>query len=219
MKATFLFATLFLASAIATPQESSALVLDEWQHEVRGNGPVILFIHGGIIAGTPESFLSQEALSEYQLVTYNRRGYSGSPPESGPADNYIPRHAADAAALLQELGIDEAHVVGHSSGGTIALQFAISYPHLVKSLVLLEAVVPVQEDPSNAQQREEMQAEALIQEGNFVADLDIFMENAAGLPEWRSQNTPAQVRQAEAYAPTFFTFEAAAFGYWAAPQG
>ena len=47
-------------------------------------------------------------------------------------------HAADAAALLDHLGIRRAHVAGHSTGAIIALQLAVDRPDLVHSLALLE---------------------------------------------------------------------------------
>ena len=47
-------------------------------------------------------------------------------------------HAADAAALLDHLGIARAHVVGHSSGAAVAAQLALDEPDRVATLVLLE---------------------------------------------------------------------------------
>ena len=47
-------------------------------------------------------------------------------------------HAADAAALLDHLGIARAHVVGHSSGAAVAAQLALDEPDRVATLALLE---------------------------------------------------------------------------------
>jgi pimeloyl-ACP methyl ester carboxylesterase len=46
--------------------------------------------------------------------------------------------------LLRELAIERAHIVGHSSGGLIALQLALDHPELVRSLALLEPALPVE---------------------------------------------------------------------------
>jgi pimeloyl-ACP methyl ester carboxylesterase len=216
-----LVATSVLTSTVAIPQQSSAPAPQEWHRDDRGNGDAVLFIHGGIIAGTPEDFLSQESLRNYRLVTYNRRGYSGSPPESGPAEDYIQRHAADAAALLSQLGIDDAHVVGHSSGGLIALQFALSNPDMVRSLVLLEPAIGTAMAPSDLQQDGEDLARLMahVQANEFIDALDLFFATQAGMPEWRSIFSPAEVRQGEAYAQTFFFFEGQGIGSWVPPEG
>jgi pimeloyl-ACP methyl ester carboxylesterase len=47
--------------------------------------------------------------------------------------------ASDAAGLLRALGIESAHVVGVSLGGGIAFQMALTFPSLVKSLVIVNS--------------------------------------------------------------------------------
>jgi pimeloyl-ACP methyl ester carboxylesterase len=50
----------------------------------------------------------------------------------------IADHAADAAALLNHLGVPRAHVAGHSSGAAVAAQLALDQPETVDTLILLE---------------------------------------------------------------------------------
>jgi pimeloyl-ACP methyl ester carboxylesterase len=87
--------------------------------------------------------VAQPALAErYQLLTYHRRGYGGSAPATGPVT--LADQAADCHALLTDLSIERAHVIGHSSGALIALQLALEAPQIVQSLILLEpGVLPV----------------------------------------------------------------------------
>jgi pimeloyl-ACP methyl ester carboxylesterase len=47
-------------------------------------------------------------------------------------------HAADAAALLDSLGVPHAHIVGHSTGALIAAQLALDDPEAVHTLILRE---------------------------------------------------------------------------------
>ena len=81
--------------------------------------------------------LSEPALADrYQLIRYHKRGWVGSthtPPPVSIAD-----HAADAAALLDHLGVPRAHVAGHSSGAAVAAQLALDHPETVHTLILLE---------------------------------------------------------------------------------
>jgi 3-oxoadipate enol-lactonase len=86
---------------------------------VQGHGEPVVLIHGALA----EAFLlllTEPALTErYRLIAYDRRGYSNST-LSTPVD--IPGHAADCRALLDRLGIAQAHIVGHSFGGNVALR-------------------------------------------------------------------------------------------------
>jgi pimeloyl-ACP methyl ester carboxylesterase len=102
-----------------------------------GAGDPVVFIHGAFIADAFRPLLDQSSLSNrYQLITYHRRGYGGSSRVEGPIS--CERQAADCQAVLQALRIARAHVVGHSFGGSIALQLARQAPNVVASLVLLE---------------------------------------------------------------------------------
>ena len=75
------------------------------------------------------------ALAErYHVIAFDNRGAGRTTqPESAYT---IPQMAADAAALLDHVGIKTAHIIGASMGGMIAQEFAIRYPRRVRSLVL-----------------------------------------------------------------------------------
>jgi len=109
----------------------------ELEFEVTGAGEPVLLIHGAWIAEAYAPLCAEPALnSRYRLVRYHRRGYAGSSPVRSPFS--LGQQAADCRALLEHLRIERAHVVGHSSGGNIALQLALDAPEVVHSLVLLE---------------------------------------------------------------------------------
>jgi pimeloyl-ACP methyl ester carboxylesterase len=109
----------------------------ELEFNVTGTGEPVLLVHGAWIAEAFAPLCAEPALnSRYRLVRYHRRGYAGSSPVSAPFS--LAQQAADCRALLEHLRIERAHVVGHSSGGNIALQLALDAPELVHSLVLLE---------------------------------------------------------------------------------
>ena len=108
----------------------------ELEFEVSGWGEPLLFISSVLADGfTP--LLSEPALADhYQLISYHRRGWGGS--TQTPAPVSVADHAADAAALLESLGVPRAHVAGHSTGAVVAAQLALDEPAIVQTLVLLE---------------------------------------------------------------------------------
>src|SRR5215217_607309 len=109
----------------------------ELEYEVKGSGEPILLIGPGPIADGFLPFLSQKALVDrYRLIRYHQRGQVGSTHSHGSVS--FAEHAADAAALLGDLSIRRAHVAGHSTGATIALQLAVDRPEIVHTLALLE---------------------------------------------------------------------------------
>ncbi|HOI58316.1 MULTISPECIES: alpha/beta hydrolase [unclassified Methanoculleus] len=112
------------------------------EYDVSGSGEPAIFIHGALIADSFKPLMFEPALTRhYRLILYHRRGYAGSSHSGGPAG--IVRQAADCRALLRHLGVERAHIVGHSSGACIAMQFALDAPDVVRSLALLEPALIV----------------------------------------------------------------------------
>jgi pimeloyl-ACP methyl ester carboxylesterase len=184
------------------------------EYEVHGDGEAVLLIHGSHIADAFLPLVREPALADrYRLIRYRRRGFAGSDPHSGPFS--IEEQARDALALMKHLGLERAHVVGHSYGGTTAVQLAIEAPSLVHSLVLLEpGIVPAE----TASAVKEMWAPALEAYGSGDARgaIDAFM-NVVGGPEWRTEvekTVPGGPEQAEADAATYFDVEAPALEQW-----
>ncbi len=71
----------------------------------------------------------------YRTIALDHRDVGDSDPVT---DFYkIEDQADDAAKVLQALGVEQAHIVGISMGGFIALQFALRYPELTDKLVLI----------------------------------------------------------------------------------
>ena len=111
----------------------------ELEYEVVGSGEPVLLI-SPVLADGFLPLLSEPALADrYQLIRYHKRGWVGSTHTMPPVS--IATHAADAAALLEHLGVPRAHVAGHSTGAVVAAQLALDSPGTVQTLTLLEPLM------------------------------------------------------------------------------
>ncbi len=107
----------------------------ELHYERAGSGEPLLLIQGmsGTHVAWGEPFLS--ALREhFDVVAFDNRGIGLSAPIDGPFT--IAEMAEDTAALMGELGLESAHVVGISMGGMIAQELALAHPQRLRSLTL-----------------------------------------------------------------------------------
>lgn len=108
----------------------------ELEYEVAGSGEPVLLISPILPDGFIPLMTESALVDRYKLIRYHKRGWVGSTHPAGPAS--VADHAADAAALLDYLGVPRAHVIGHSSGAAVATQLCLDQPGFVHTLVLLE---------------------------------------------------------------------------------
>jgi pimeloyl-ACP methyl ester carboxylesterase len=76
--------------------------------------------------------------SDRPVIRYDLRGHGDSPRTPGPYE--LGDFVADHVALLEQLGVERAHVAGFSLGGMIAQAVAITHPETVDHLVIMGAV-------------------------------------------------------------------------------
>jgi 3-oxoadipate enol-lactonase len=107
----------------------------ELHYERTGSGEPLLLIQGmsGTHAAWGEVFLGP-LREDFEIIAFDNRGIGFSAPVDGPFT--IAEMAEDTAALLVELGLDSAHVVGISMGGMIAQELALAHPERLRSLTL-----------------------------------------------------------------------------------
>jgi pimeloyl-ACP methyl ester carboxylesterase len=108
-------------------------------HEVRGGGPAVLLISGGMGDAGQWAPVAPTLAEEFTVVTYDWRGFSRSPRPDGWTATSVAELADDAAALLRALDLAPAAVVGHSGGGPIACALVARHPGLVRHAVIYEA--------------------------------------------------------------------------------
>lgn len=104
-------------------------------YEVHGSGePLVLVPSTAFPAGVWWPYQVPELSRSLQSIVFDPRGVGRSPHAGGVYT--IELMAADTLALLDEMGIRSAHVLGHSMGGRIALAMALDHPGRVASLLL-----------------------------------------------------------------------------------
>lgn len=105
--------------------------------EGRHGSHALLLVHGSVVfEGCRPLLWQRELTGDFLVIHYYRRGYRDSP--VAPPGFTIADQARDARAVLRNLGISNAHILGHSTGALIAMQLAIDSPEIVRSLVLVE---------------------------------------------------------------------------------
>jgi len=99
--------------------------------ETTGAGPVVVLVHA-FHMDLRQWDEQLPALTGYRVVRYDVRGHGKSEP---PGEGYAAHE--DLAAVLRDLGVERASIVGHSMGGQIAVDFALAHPGNVDRLVLV----------------------------------------------------------------------------------
>jgi pimeloyl-ACP methyl ester carboxylesterase len=103
-------------------------------YEVYGAGSPLVLLHGGMLTIDLNFATLIPTLSRrHRVIGVEMQGHG----RTADLDRAITPAAlaSDIVGLLDLLGIDRAHVLGHSMGGAVTLELGISYPARVRSLV------------------------------------------------------------------------------------
>jgi pimeloyl-ACP methyl ester carboxylesterase len=103
-------------------------------YEVYGEGSPLVLLHGGVMTIELDfAALLPDLVARHTVVAVEMQGH-GRTADTGRAITPAAL-ASDVVGLLDHLGIDRAHVLGHSLGGAVALELAVSHPDRVRSIV------------------------------------------------------------------------------------
>ncbi len=114
-----------------------ASVSFEWgelSYEEVGAGEPLLLISGLNGLAQPWEAVAARLARRFRVITHDHRGLGRSSPWDG--DYSVDQIAADALGLMDHLGLDKAHIVGHSLGGAVAQAIAADHPSRVDRLVI-----------------------------------------------------------------------------------
>lgn len=102
--------------------------------EIYGTGEPIVFIHG--VGGSSQYWYYQrEYLKHFmKVILIDLPGHGKSPGEACKTIEEAREVVHDAIVWL---GIDTCYMAGHSMGGGIVMSFALTYPELLKSIILI----------------------------------------------------------------------------------
>lgn len=104
--------------------------------EITGNGPPLLAIHGWPLDHRVFEPQVSGLSSSLKVIAYDRRGFGKS---EAPADLRL--EVDDIDRILDALELPSVHLLGMSQGGRIALRYAVTHRHRLRSLILQGAVI------------------------------------------------------------------------------
>jgi pimeloyl-ACP methyl ester carboxylesterase len=190
----------------------------ELAYELTGpqDAPVVAFVEG-LGYGRWMWNWQVERLDEYRRLVWDNRGTGDASVPEGPYE--IAEMAADFEAVLEDAGVDRAHVVGASMGGMIAIEYALTSDRAATLSLLCtshggESAVPT---PPETQQRmfdvpaEADEREAIRYKMRPAMSEDFFQEETdlvEQIVDWRlDSDAPEPARMAQAAAVEGFDRE------------
>ncbi len=150
-----------------------------------GTGSRLLLLHG--FTGSAESWrpLLPGLAQEFQLVCPDILGHGKSDKPRDAASYRMEAAAADMVDLLDQLGVETAHLLGYSMGGRLAVFLALAYPQRFRSLVLESASPGLADGAERGRRR---QADEDLANRIMARGIRWFVDYWESLPLWASQS-------------------------------
>ncbi|GHO49475.1 alpha/beta fold hydrolase [Ktedonospora formicarum] len=161
-------------------------------YEIAGTGEPLILAHAGL---TDKSMWDEQFLAfaeHFRVVRYDLRGFGETPMVEG---EYA--HEEDLCALLDDLGIERAHLVGCSMGACTMLDFALVYPSRVRSLSIVASTpngfaFAQQDEASRVMQEEHV---AAIRAGDTKRAADVEADYWVAGPRRRPEEVAPSIRE------------------------
>ncbi len=106
-------------------------------YEAAGSGPPVVLLHGFSLDTRMWDDQFEPLAEHFRVIRYDLRGFGKSALPTGEAYS----HVDDLKALLDHFDFPHVYLVGLSRGGAVALDFALTHPNRVLSLVLIDTVL------------------------------------------------------------------------------
>lgn len=157
-------------------------------YEEDGGGEPVVLLHGNILDGRMWEPQVEPLSARYRVLRMDVRGYGRSKWHPARYSDH-----GDVFGLVRSLGLEKAHVVGLSMGGSIALDFALAYPEATRSLIVVPGGVGGHDLPESFERGFEEFVSA-ARDGDFERAINLVMDfppmrPAGRIPEVRSTLT------------------------------
>ena len=137
-----------------------------------GDGSVVVLIHGWPDNGYSWREVAGRLAEGHDVVVLDYRGACGSSVPEGGYDKAT--MAGDIIALMDELDLERAHLVGHDIGMAIAFALARESPNRLASLTMIEGVIP------GTEVEDDLLASGALWHFGFHGEVDLAMDLIEG---------------------------------------
>lgn len=126
--------------AFSSQQQSLSMGYMDVAPQGSPNGRTVLLMHGkNFCAATWESTIQVLSRQGFRVIAPDQIGFCSSSKPEGYQFSFA-QLAHNTRGLVQELGIDQVTVIGHSMGGMLASRLALNYPQHVEQLLLVNPI-------------------------------------------------------------------------------
>ena len=162
-----------------------------------GQGPDVLLLHGLFGQGTNLRSVARALEPEFRVHGLDLPDHGQS---LWLSDASLPAYAACVSDWMADHGIDHAHVIGHSLGGKVAMELALTAPSKLGQLVVADiapvayprghqAIIAALEAVQSSAFRSRADAEAILRESiedpGVIGYLLMSLKAEAGVYQWR----------------------------------
>lgn len=169
-------------------------------HKIYGHGQPVIIMHGLFGMGDNWRSIARILEGQYQCILVDMRNHGRSPHD--PEMNFEVM-ANDILQLMDDLGLTQAALLGHSMGGKVAMHIALHYPERVTKLIVVDIAPKIYPPHHNAvinainaidfkqlPQRTDVEKAMILHLGNDQSTIQFLLKNisrdAEGRLEWKA---------------------------------
>jgi len=156
-------------------------------YEMAGAGPPLVLIHAGIADSRMWDEQWLVFAKYFRVVRFDIRGYGQS--EMPPNTSFAAHE--DVRDLLNFLGIQQTCILGISMGGSVALNFSLTYPQMAKALI----VVAMGLGGRSYKLSKEDQIDAAFERGDIAQAVELELQTWVDGPKRQPDQVDPQVRE------------------------